>query len=259
MPRILSQQELAGAQQLAAPSPVYRVDARTVVKSGHSTRLSEAEVMKFVRNNTSIPVPEVYNAYKDAESGRTRIVMEFVEGVPLTEAWDTYSDPEKDSVIAQLRSYMDELRQLKGNFIGGLDGSRCEDLFFEGLEGYRGPFEDEEAFTAGLVEAMKQARHELYADVEIVCDMFLEVMKGHEIVFTHNDFAPRNILVQGSNVVAILDWEFAGFYPDYWEYCKAMRHPDWHTDWVSDRAVDGILEPYFMELSVMWHTKEYTL
>ncbi|RAH70030.1 uncharacterized protein BO66DRAFT_438735 [Aspergillus aculeatinus CBS 121060] len=54
---------------------------------------------------------------------------------------------------------------------------------------------------------------------------------NHEIVFTHGDFAPRNILVEGDRVTAVLDWEDAGWYPEYWEYIKAMQHlkpiPDW--------------------------------
>jgi hypothetical protein len=32
----------------------------------------------------------------------------------------------------------------------------------------------------------------------------------------------RNILVEGETITAILDWEFAGWYPQYWEYTSAM-------------------------------------
>ncbi|KAI0137665.1 hypothetical protein F4776DRAFT_663676 [Hypoxylon sp. NC0597] len=52
-------------------------------------------------------IPEVYNPYKDEESGHTRIIMEFVE---LEEAWDKYSDAAKEVAISQLRCYMKELR-----------------------------------------------------------------------------------------------------------------------------------------------------
>lgn len=95
--------------------------------------------MRFVRNNISIPVPEVYNAYKDKESGHTRIVIDFVEGAELEEVWDMYLAAEKDSVVAQLRSYMEELRQFKGTFIGAIDGSWCDDHFFDDDRGGYGP------------------------------------------------------------------------------------------------------------------------
>lgn len=44
------------------------------------------------------------------------------------------------------------------------------------------------------------------------------------IVFTHGGLHPRNIIVSmGPNprLVSILGWEQAGWYPAYWELCKA--------------------------------------
>ncbi|KAJ7064123.1 hypothetical protein C8F01DRAFT_1250375 [Mycena amicta] len=32
---------------------------------------------------------------------------------------------------------------------------------------------------------------------------------------------PRNIIVRNAKIVAILDWEFGGWYPEYWEYTTA--------------------------------------
>ena len=43
-------------------------------------------------------------------------------------------------------------------------------------------------------------------------------------VFTHGDIAPRNIMVdEEHNITGILDWEFSGWYPDYWEYSQMLR------------------------------------
>ncbi|KAI1112723.1 kinase-like protein [Nemania sp. NC0429] len=243
MARTISPEDLANAQRFGEFAPVYKIDSTTVVKSGKTVRLAEAEAMRFVHSNTSIPVPEVYNAYKDEDSGHTRIIMEFIVGAELEEVWDTYSVVEKESVIAQLRGYMEELRQFKGTYIGAIDGSWCDDHFFDDNPGGYGPFKDEEEFNAGIVKALKQAKSGVFVDV--TCDIWLECMKGNEIVFTHNDFAPRNILVRRPKVVAILDWELSGYYPDYWEYCKAMRRADWQ-----------ILQPRLKELSVMWNTTE---
>lgn len=46
------------------------------------------------------------------------------------------------------------------------------------------------------------------------------------IVFTHADLHPSNIIVSpreaGSpRVVSVIDWQQSGWYPAYWEYCKA--------------------------------------
>ncbi|KAK4125673.1 hypothetical protein N657DRAFT_708637 [Parathielavia appendiculata] len=40
-------------------------------------------------------------------------------------------------------------------------------------------------------------------------------------VFTHGDVNPFNILVCGNRATGIIDWEFAGWYPHYWEYTSA--------------------------------------
>ncbi|KAL6868841.1 hypothetical protein ACO1O0_000163 [Amphichorda felina] len=123
MDRIISQDELDAAERYGTFVPVYKVDSKTIVKTGSSVRKSEAETMRFIRSRTTIPVPEVYNAYTDQETGKGCIVMEFVPGDNLDKVWDNYTDTEKESVISQLGGYMDELRSIKGTFIGCVDGS----------------------------------------------------------------------------------------------------------------------------------------
>jgi thiamine kinase-like enzyme len=50
------------------------------------------------------------------------------------------------------------------------------------------------------------------------------LLDNGSIVFMHGDLRPANIIVTTTSpnkIVAILDWEQSGWYPDYWEYCKA--------------------------------------
>ncbi len=203
MARIVSQEELKKAKRFGQLVPVYKIDPKTIVKSGQSVRMSEAETMKFVRDRTSIPVPQVYNAYTDEQSGHVRIVMEFIEGDNLDTVWDTYTDVEKESIISQLHGYMDELRQIKGSYVGSVDGSWCNDHYFDNDRGGYGPFANEAKFNRGIAKALKKSKP--YDWVEFHCEIFEEVMADHEIVMTHNDFDPRNILVRGSKIVALLD------------------------------------------------------
>lgn len=88
--------------------------------------------------------------------------------------------------------------------------------------------------------------------VNTVWDM-MGTLKDHKIVMTHGDLSPRNILVQGSKVVAILDWEMSGYYPEYWEYVKALYRPAWKSSWIKDGAVNQVLTPYLSELAVLLH------
>jgi hypothetical protein len=65
-------------------------------------------------------------------------------------------------------------------------------------------------------------------------------------VFTHGDLNPANIIVRGDKVVGIIDWEFAGWYPHYWEYTSAWYGNVTRTDWRD--AIDRFLEPFPAEL-----------
>jgi len=49
--------------------------------------------------------------------------------------------------------------------------------------------------------------------------------------FTHGDLNPFNILVREGKVVGIIDWEFSGWYPRYWEYTSAWFGNVTRTEW----------------------------
>jgi thiamine kinase-like enzyme len=50
--------------------------------------------------------------------------------------------------------------------------------------------------------------------------------------FTHNDFQRKNIMVQDDSGLVIIDWEFASWYPMYWEYSTATwSNSGWYDDW----------------------------
>lgn len=248
--RVITAEELARATRFGEFVPVYKVDAQTVVKTGESVRLTEAATMKLVGSKTTIPVPEIYNAYTDPSTGHVRIVMEFVEGDCLVDVWHKYDAEQKREVLEQLRDYFSQLHDIKGLFIGSVDGTPCEDPLFDDDIGAYGPYKDEAAFNLGIVTALKNTLTSGWVDT--ICDMVL-ALKGHEVVLTHGDLSPRNILVQGSKVVAVLDWEMSGYYPEYWEYVKALYRPAWEEDWIKDRAVNKVLEPYLMEMAVFQH------
>ncbi|KAJ5135168.1 uncharacterized protein N7515_004446 [Penicillium bovifimosum] len=82
---------------------------------------------------------------------------------------------------------------------------------------------------------------------------YIQIDGDVPVVFTHDDLVPPNIMLSsGPNpkVVAVIDWGQAGWYPAYWEYCKAHRvrvNPDAFDDvlyeeWIT-RYLPIILDP----------------
>ncbi|KAF2171802.1 hypothetical protein M409DRAFT_18035 [Zasmidium cellare ATCC 36951] len=209
--------------------------------------------MNLVRERTAIPVPKIYNCYLVEDTQKWCILMEYAEGDVLQDVWEDIPNEWKQSIISQLKGYMEELRNIKGDFIGAVDGTQCEDQFFHQQDDEYGPFDTEAAFHDALADVLRASDQNAF--VEMVVG-FIKSMPPHNIVLTHSDFAPRNIIVQDDKVVAILDWELTGYYPAYWEYVKAYYRPNWSSDWIKDRVLDDILEPYPLEHAVMLHTRD---
>ncbi|KAE8342997.1 hypothetical protein BDV24DRAFT_161815 [Aspergillus arachidicola] len=187
----------------------------------------------------------------------TDMLVKFGHGVRLAEA-EALHLVSKRTTIAQMRG-------IEGNFIGGLDHSPCRDGVFEGGYGDHtkysyGPYESEESFNEGMVQALRDRLPEKLLESEndpesnfwaseYILHQTVRGLKGHKIVFTHGDLHEGNMLVRSDGTVVLLDWGLSGFWPEYWEFYRAMFNPPWRTSW--DRMVERFIPPYYVEYDVM--------
>jgi predicted unusual protein kinase regulating ubiquinone biosynthesis (AarF/ABC1/UbiB family) len=74
--------------------------------------------------------------------------------------------------------------------------------------------------------------------------------KTHRICFTHADLNPTNILVKDGKLAGLIDWQFSGWYPEYWEYTqlefRTERAKAEHAFWKAVHLFDE--EQYQQEL-----------
>ena len=90
---------------------IIRYENDLVVKSG-DLRDHEAKTLRFIAAKTTIPVPKVHDSiYEDGKV--VAIVMDYVPGKRLDEAWETLDSHQKLSIANELHSYMNQLRELK--------------------------------------------------------------------------------------------------------------------------------------------------
>jgi hypothetical protein len=79
----------------------------------------------------------------------------------------------------------------------------------------------------------------------------------HRIVFTHSDLNMRNILVKNGRISGIVDWENAGWYPEYWEKTKCHFGVRLNQRWL--KMVAAVFEnKYGEELEIERQYWEYT-
>lgn len=192
----------------------------TTIPDGFGTtdHPNEAEVLRFVKANTTIPVPEVFSSDWD------RITMEYIEGQTLKEAWPTLTPNQRTGILDQLRDYIAQLRAMPGTYLGRFDGQGV--IIPCIIERSGGPFR-----TIGELHDWLVHPKEYYGVQSMFWHQITTRLRNEcPIVFTHTDLAARNIMVHDGRIVAILDWESSGWYPDYWEYVLALRGMD-NVDW----------------------------
>ncbi|KII86231.1 hypothetical protein PLICRDRAFT_281547 [Plicaturopsis crispa FD-325 SS-3] len=227
-----------------------RIDPSRILKRGYSPHVyREAEAMAFVRANTSIPVPRVLEVGETGKDEEAYLIMEFVEGVGVDEAWKQMTDASRSYVIVQLRAYIAEMRALPQPHPGWIEscsGGAAMDHRVNNAEPF-GPLHSVHDFHNLLL-----ARYKRHSSPDRYRSTRSRLFDGHSVVFTHADLGARHILVDPTTgkVVAIIDWEMAGFWPEYWEYRKA-RYGFCDTELWRD-CVHQIMQSYVEE----WSTDE---
>ncbi|GAW00385.1 kinase-like protein [Lentinula edodes] len=210
----------------------------------------EVATMKFVLQHTNIPVPRVFVVLR--YRGRHHIFMTRIAGKELSRRqWKAYSQDSRDHILAQLRNYISQLREIVPpphsppficNVLGGpiMDHRLCVDRPY-------GPYCDEEQMNLQRRQGFTVER---FAEIFNIPEEFVGLIKHahdlrHPVVFTHNDIAMRNIMVSGDRVTGLIDWECAGWLPAHWEYVKA----NW-TEFIAEEWIDDLrkfIPPYDLE------------
>ncbi|KAF7712233.1 Aminoglycoside phosphotransferase [Penicillium ucsense] len=195
---------------------VLEWDFSWVTKSGFGVRSAEAEAMRLVFKHTDVPVPEVL----------------FTDFSPDEQKWDTLDDEAKESICLQLWDLISTIRNIprppefEGPYQCAADGSPSRDPMLEDLQKPARPLSSDSELRARIYERYIHSGGTRYENS--LLDM---LPRSERSVFTHADIAPRNVMVDEQNkITGILDWESAGWYPDYWEYAQILR-PAFCGDW----------------------------
>ncbi|KAL7778429.1 hypothetical protein CFE70_007929 [Pyrenophora teres f. teres 0-1] len=87
-----------------------------------------------------------------------------------------------------------------------------------------GPCESESEFNNHLFGSNSSRSfesQEQYEELVEIAERLRNVQ--HPIIFTHGDLQYHNVVVLNGHVTALLDWETAGWYPDYWDFTTPLK------------------------------------
>lgn len=246
-PVIPSIEEIRASTEILSPSDasatVVRVGQHVAVKFGARISHLEAENLKFVSEHSNVPVPKVLATMTEPGTSCSFIVMEYVEGQGLGEIWNSLSPAEKFDVGRQIQDALENLRKLsEPGYFGALHRQPLPDGIFwtpEQDPQTSGPFETEKELNEGIIRRLKTS--EPASHIALLRKLMSDTLKDHHPVFTHGDLQPKNILVnrigtkddgRGEFQIKIIDWENAGWYPEYWEFCNSTIAGRFRPDWL---------------------------
>ncbi|RMD43111.1 hypothetical protein DV735_g1999, partial [Chaetothyriales sp. CBS 134920] len=180
-----------------------------------SSAQNEPNALRLVeRYAPDIPAPRVVDVGES--NGETCLLMTHLPGQMLNDVLHLMSYAERDRFADDLANASTAAALfLFCNTLGGpVIDHRIPD-------GSGGPFRSEAEFNAHLTSHLECLPGDIVGEENVRYD--------HRSCFTHSDFHCTNLLVDRGRLRGIIDWECAGFLPEYWEFTKAMysarQHP----------------------------------
>ncbi|KAI8963630.1 kinase-like protein [Daldinia sp. FL1419] len=214
---------------------------KTSPNEWHTSLSNEFKTLDLLRRQTDTPVPKPLDIASDDKS--TYLITSRLPGKPIGMCMDYLNDEKLRAFTHDLRSCLKVMRDLQRdptlqNMISNVSGDACYDgrinaaVEYDETRGdFIGPFSREDEFN----ETLKNPQ-------------IPEVIhrNGHKIVFTHGDINLRNVLVdeRSGRLSGIVDWETAGWYPDYWEYTKAHYAIKFKWRWLKNVVGRGAFSDF---------------
>ncbi|KAF9109117.1 hypothetical protein BGX27_007981 [Mortierella sp. AM989] len=229
-------------------------DHKKITNERHALQLARealgdvVQVPTFV--GTSIEEAKVHTEENTRIIPYDYIIMDRLPGVPLDSVWDEFSQDDKKILVDQIIDIFARLRSIKldaiGNFVDGPNGEPAVGPLMESGEG---PFPSWREFVAGNI--LQETKYMLQAETKFIetipylprIEALIEKVKSGElekqfgdkdeskegtasekpISFSHGDLESRNMLVVGTKIMGLHDFEFAGGFPSEQEWCAGLE------------------------------------
>ena len=188
----------------------------------HWKTQNEMVVMKFLSQNTDIPVPKIWDSADTTDLiGYEYILMEKVEGTPMNLYYPKAPLEEKLNLVSEIISFITQMRQFTFPKIGAFQTGMnigpnydieagpfvtIQDFLRESLGNRISDLKHHPNFTS-FIPRLEQLRASLKE----------QAFEKYPFVLTHSDLDEKNILVHKGKITALLDYEWAGSYPNYFE------------------------------------------
>ncbi|KAH8902074.1 hypothetical protein BR93DRAFT_954145 [Coniochaeta sp. PMI_546] len=204
---------------------IVRISETLVLKGGGNVAPTEAQNVKFAARQTHIRIPEVHRVFQcslpeEPMQDSCLIVMDYIPGRSLDQCWSFLDDATRHDVALQTSTMIDSLQSMSLNHmppgpIGGTPDAPFRGCWFSDYGA--GPF-------ATLQDLEDWCNHKID-----VCLRFNQAAPNtprfafRDVVLTHQDIAPRNLILDPTNQLWLIDWAHAGIYPKGFEHAALVK------------------------------------
>ncbi|KAK2743039.1 hypothetical protein FQN57_004995 [Myotisia sp. PD_48] len=184
------------------------------LKIGNRVSKNEANALLLVEKYTSIPAPQLINFTFDKKEGKGYLLMTSVPGVPAENVFLRMSYEERHQMARDLGKYIAQYRRIP---------NQNKYLFCDTIGG---PLIDHRTESAGPCDPCNSKSdfldHIIHKDIRNEPSISALYNKEHATCFTHSDLHLSNLTVEGGRLCGLIDFEHAGFRPEFYEYTKAV-------------------------------------
>lgn len=171
-----------------------------------------------VASQLGIRVPHVRRIVRQDDA--FYCIMDRISGTTLDIAWPELGWISSLRLAFQLRRVVHRLRSVMSVTSGSLTTGECTSYFLEDLFSLppRATFHHVNAFLnfwANFTSLRQEIRKTPAEHATCPKPVF---SYSRPFVLTHHDLAPRNIILDPEGQLWIIDWDCAGFYPEFFEY-----------------------------------------
>ena len=204
---------------------IYFLPFGLVLKWSEKTAIEEACAMQMARA-AGMPVAKVISCgYHPKDWQKQSILMTRLPGYEVQNRREALQDRElEEPWLRDVRRCLETMRTWKSPYseerICSVIGTSIRSQHIPNH--VMGPFENKDEMYDYLVF---EARGEHSDDVKEDLALANQIRtKKHRTVFSHGDFQWHQILIdEKGNLTGILDWESAGWLPEYWEFTVVDR------------------------------------
>lgn len=199
---------------------VQQLPFNLYLKRASSSRLQhEARALELVAKHTTLNAPRVLD-FIELPGGRISwMLTSRLKGDIAGKCLPLMNTDQLKQFVIDFRNYVEQIRSIPNPYphlICSPLGGGCQDVRIDNDNGSTGPYDKIADLNKRLVAMCSPIPDA--ADRDVIADVH---SRSYRVFFAHADLNPANVLVHNGRLSGFVDWEFAGWYPEYWEYTKA--------------------------------------